>query len=160
MNVADGAAAPLVLEPCGADAVADLTAFLREVDLTLSGLDEPDVRLWIERDAEGRIVGSTGYELNAAGDAVLVRSVAVHPRQRAAGRGTALARFALARAADEGATTAWLFSRRSGGFWQTLGFAPADRDELAALFAETHQVRMFQESGRLSIEVAWSMPLA
>jgi GNAT superfamily N-acetyltransferase len=82
--------------------VADLTAFLREVDLTLSGLDEPDVRLWIERDAEGRIVGSTGYELNADGDAVLVRSVAVHPRQRAAGRGTALARFALSQARVEG----------------------------------------------------------
>ncbi|KXZ60545.1 hypothetical protein Mlaev_01626 [Microbacterium laevaniformans] len=43
---------------------------------------------------------------------------------------------------------------------ETLGFAPADREELAALFAETHQVRMFQETGRLGIEVAWSMPLA
>ena len=44
-------------------------------------------------------------------------------------------------------------------FWQTLGFLPADRDELAALFADAHQVRLFQETGRMSIEVAWSMPL-
>lgn len=152
-------AAELALHPCGPSAVDELTAFLREVDLTLSGLDQPGVRLWIERDTDGRIVGSTGYELSADGRAALVRSVAVHPRQRAAGRGTALARFALAQAAAEGARTAWLFSRRSGGFWQTLGFLPADRDELAALFADAHQVRLFQETGRMSIEVAWSMPL-
>ncbi|EXJ50897.1 GNAT family N-acetyltransferase [Microbacterium sp. MRS-1] len=139
--------------------MVDLTAFLREVDLTLSGLDEPDVRLSIERDAEGRIVGSTGYELSADGRAALIRSVAVHPQRRAAGRGAGLALYALARAAEEGARTAWLFSRRSGGFWQTLGFVPADREELASLFAGTHQVRMFQETGWLSIEVAWATSL-
>lgn len=158
MNAADGASA-LSLTSSSADAAAELTEFLREVDLTLSGLDEPSVRLWVERDADGRIVGSTGYELSADGRAALIRSVAVDPRQRAVGRGSALARFALSQARAEGATSAWLFSRRSGGFWQTLGFAPADREELAALFAETHQVRMFQETGRLGVEVAWSMPL-
>jgi N-acetylglutamate synthase-like GNAT family acetyltransferase len=136
-----------------------LTAFLREVDLTLSGLDEPTVRLWTQRDADGAIVASTGYEMSADGRHVLIRSVAVSPAHRSRGRGRALARFALAAAAEEGAQTAWLFSRRSGPFWQGLGFAPAHRDDLAHALAHTHQVRLFRETGQLEQEVAWSRPL-
>jgi len=147
------------LDPCGPADAAALAEFLREVDLTLSGLDEPSVRLWVQRDERGLVVGSTGYELSADRRAALIRSVAVHPAHRAAGRGTALARFALERAADEGAVTAWLFSRRSGPFWQRLGFVAADRDELAAALPDARQVRLFQETGRMGIEVAWSMPL-
>lgn len=52
-----------------------------------------------------------------------------------------------------------LFSRRSGPFWQRLGFVAADRDELAAALPDARQVRLFQETGRMGIEVAWSMPL-
>lgn len=66
---------------------------------------------------------------------------------------------ALAQAARSGATRAWLFSRRSGPFWQKLGFAPADRDELARVLPQTHQVRLFVESGQLGREVAWSRAL-
>lgn len=139
---------------------ADVEAFLRLVDLTTSGLDAPSVRIWVRRDAAGRVVKTTGYEASADGGHALIRSVAVHPDGRAAGTGTALARFALARAAEAGASTAWLFSRRSGPFWQKLGFAPADREELAAALADTHQVRLFRASGQLDREVAWSRPLA
>jgi N-acetylglutamate synthase-like GNAT family acetyltransferase len=134
-----------------------LTEFLRTVDLTLSGLDSPTVRLWIERDDTGRIVGSTGYEIVA--EHVLIRSVAVDPAAHTAGAGSRLARFAFARAAEEGARRAWLFSRRSGPFWQKLGFEPADRGELALVLADTHQVRLFVESGQLQREVAWSRQL-
>lgn len=133
-----------------------LTEFLSEVDLTLSGLDAPSVRLWIERDDRGRIVGSTGYELSSDRRHALIRSVAVSPTQRSRGRGSALAGFALKRAAEEGARRAWLFSRRSGPFWQSLGFESADRDELAEALADTHQVRLFHQTGQLGREVAWS----
>lgn len=136
-----------------------LTVFLSEVDLTLSGLDAPSVRLWIERDAGGAVVGSTGYEISGDGRHALIRSVAVSPAQRSRGRGSALASFALERAAEEGASMAWLFSRRSGPFWQGRGFASADRDELAAALADTHQVRLFRQSGQLGREVAWSRAL-
>lgn len=88
------------LERCGAGDVHDLTAFLREVDLTLSSLNAASVRLWIERDEYGVIVGSTGYDTSGDRGHVLVRSVAVSPTQRSRGRGSALARFALARADD------------------------------------------------------------
>lgn len=137
-----------------------LTGFLRDVDLTLSGLASPTVRLWIDRDDDGAITGSTGFELSEDGRHALVRSVAVHPRARRAGYGTFLARFALTAAADAGVTRAWLFSRRSGPFWRKLGFEPADRDELATVLAGTHQVRLFEESGQLAREVAWSRQLA
>ena len=150
----------MVLEPCRPQHVPALTAFLSEVDLTLSGLDVPSVRLWIERDELGAIVGSTGYEVSGDGQHALIRSVAVSPLNRSRGRGGELAHFALERAASEGATTAWLFSRRSGPFWQGLGFEPANRDELATALADTHQVRLFQQTGQLGREVAWSRPLS
>lgn len=140
--------------------VPSLTDFLRTVDLTLSGLDAPCVRLWVERGADGGIVGSTGYEISADRGHALIRSVAVAPTRRSTGRGVGLARFALERAAEEGASTAWLFSRRSGAFWRKLGFVPADRDELANVLHETYQVRLFRDSGQLDREVAWSRPLA
>lgn len=139
--------------------VEALTAFLSEVDLTLSGRDAPSVRLWIDRDEAGAIVGSTGYGISSDGRHALIRSVAVSPTQRSRGRGSALATFALDRAVEEGASRAWLFSRRSGPFWQSLGFEAADRDELAEALAVTHQVRLFQQSGQLGREVAWSRPL-
>ncbi|MCM3695135.1 GNAT family N-acetyltransferase [Microbacterium oleivorans] len=143
------------LSRCMTADAGEVEAFLREVDLTVTGLDEPSVRLWVERDESGRIVGSTGYELSLDGRHALIRSVAVVSSSRARGRGTDLARFALDRAAEEGATTAWLFSRRSGGFWQSLGFAGADLSELARVLAETHQVRTFVATGQITREVAW-----
>ncbi|WP_345542603.1 GNAT family N-acetyltransferase [Microbacterium jejuense] len=147
-------------ERCRPDDVPALTAFLHEVDLTLSGLNAASVRLWIERDETGAIVGSTGYEISRDGHHALIRSVAVSPTRRSRGRGSALASFALDRAVEEGASRAWLFSRRSGPFWRSLGFESADRDELAAALADAHQVRLFQQTGQLGREVAWSRPLS
>lgn len=147
------------LQRCRAADVSALTEFLREVDLTSSGLDEPGVRLWVERDEAGVIVGSTGYEIGGDGRHALIRSMAVGETMRSGGRGRALARFAMARAAEEGAERAWLFSRRSGPFWESLGFAPADRDELAQALADTYQVRLFRETGQLGREVEWSRRL-
>lgn len=135
-----------------------VTRFLREVDLTLSGLDSPSLRLWIDR-RDDEIVGCTGYELSEDGAHVLLRSVAVTPEARRSGRGRELALFALDRAMDDGARTAWLFSRRSGPFWQSLGFTRADRGELATVLAGTHQARLFRQTGQLEREVAWSRPL-
>ncbi|WP_329459764.1 GNAT family N-acetyltransferase [Streptomyces sp. NBC_01497] len=139
--------------------VPEVTDFLRRSDLTLSGLDSPALRLWLLRDGEGVVRGSTGYEVDASGEHALVRSVAVDDAWRGHNLGLRLGRFALGRAAAEGARHAWLFSRRSGGFWQRLGFLPADRAELARALAGTRQVRLFVESGQLEREVAWSRPL-
>ncbi|MCL2515495.1 MAG: GNAT family N-acetyltransferase [Microbacteriaceae bacterium] len=139
--------------------VEDVRAFLAAVDLTLSGLDAPTVRLWIERDVAGAIVGCTGFELSADARHALIRSVGVATEHRTVGAGSRLARHALDEASAAGAQRAWLFSRRSGPFWQKLGFEPADRGALAAALADTHQVRLFVASGQLEREVAWSRAL-
>lgn len=149
----------MALSPVGPSDVDDVRAFLVEADLTLAGLDAEGVRLWVDRDDHGEIVGSTGFELSRDGRDALIRSVAVSGRRRSGGEGTRLARFALTEAASAGATRAWLFSRRSGPFWQTLGFAPADRHELAAALPDAEQVRLFVETGQLEREVAWSRDL-
>jgi len=138
----------------------DLTEFLRAADLTLSGLDSAAVRLWIARDPRtGAIVASTGFECGQDQSNVLIRSVAVDPARRGRGTGLDVAGFALERAAESGADRAWLFSRRSGPFWQRLGFAPASTTDLATALAATHQVRLFTQTGQLQREVAWSRAL-
>ena len=139
--------------------VGDVTAFLTIADLTLSGLDDPGVRIWLLRSTAGAIAGTTGFELSADGGDAIIRSVAVSPAERGRGHGTGLAEHALDAARAEGAKRAWLFSRRSGPFWQGLGFASADRHELADALADTHQVRLFRATGQLADEVAWSRAL-
>ncbi|REK74035.1 GNAT family N-acetyltransferase [Aeromicrobium endophyticum] len=139
--------------------MADVREFLQRVDLTLAGLDAPAVRLWAERDDRNEIVGSTGFELSADGEHALIRSVAVAPGRRAVGAGTRLAQLALDEARAAGVRRAWLFSRRSGPFWQKLGFTSADRDELAAALPDAHQVVLFRQTGQLEREVAWSRAL-
>lgn len=151
MTVSFDLVAPSDLDP--------LREFLTEADLTIAGLDVPNVRLWVERDAAGSFIGSTGYELSEDGRHALIRSVAVAPGQRRSGAGSRLALHALVEAASDGATRAWLFSRRSGPFWQKLGFQPADRYELAAALLNTQQVQLFTETGQLDREIAWSRPL-
>lgn len=147
-----------VLEPVLPDDVADLTEFLRRADLTVAGLDVPAVRLWVRRDDAG-IAASAGYELSADGRHALIRSTAVRPDLRGRGAGLGAAVFAVDRAREAGAVTAWLFSRRSGPFWRRLGFAPATTAELAAALPDAQQVRLFRGSGQLGREVAWRLAL-
>jgi N-acetylglutamate synthase-like GNAT family acetyltransferase len=135
-----------------------LGEFLRSVDLTTSGLGIPETHLWIDLDPDGRIVATTGFEL--VDDNALIRSVAVAPSMRGTGRGTELAQFALEQTKRLGARRAWLMSRRSGPFWQKLGFVPANIHQLAAALLTTTQVRTFAETGQLDYEKAWTKPLA
>ena len=140
--------------PVGASSLPLVNAFLADADLTLA---TSSASLWIQLDAAGQITGTTGFELSGAN--ALIRSVAVRPDLRASGLGSTLAQFALEAAAARGATTAWLFSRRSGPFWQKLGFAPASRDDLVAALPNSAQVQLFATSGQLEHEVAWRRSL-
>jgi N-acetylglutamate synthase-like GNAT family acetyltransferase len=134
-----------------------LGEFLRSVDLTTNGLGDPGTYLWMDLDPDGRIVATTGFEL--ADDNALIRSVAVAPSMRGTGRGTELAQFALEQTVSLGAKRAWLMSRRSGPFWQRLGFVPVNIHQLAAALLTTAQVRAFAETGQLDYETAWTRPL-
>ena len=139
--------------------VDQLRRFLREVDLTLAGLEDPAVRLWIYRNERGTVIGTTGFELSENCEHALIRSVAVSPPLRTTGAGSRLARYAMDQARAAGATRAWLFSRRSGPFWRKLGFTEADRDELAEVLPHAHQMRLFVQTGQLQREAAWSRSL-
>lgn len=143
--------------PAARGDISELTAFLHAADLTSVGLDDPDLHLWIDLDPDGRIVATTGFEL--VDSAVLLRSLAVTPLLRGAGRGTWLVRFALDRAIDFGATRAWLFSRSSGPFWQSMGFEPAATEDLVAAVGSTQQVLAFTVTGQLDDEQAWTRAL-
>ncbi|SKC46584.1 Acetyltransferase (GNAT) family protein [Krasilnikoviella flava] len=138
--------------------IPDLTDFLCGADLTVAGLDAPAVRLWARRDGAG-IAASAGIELSADGRHALIRSTAVRPDLRGRGAGLAAATFAVDRARDAGASTAWLFSRRSGPFWERLGFARSTTGALAAALPDAQQVRLFRRTGQLDGEVAWSLAL-
>ncbi|WP_083360671.1 GNAT family N-acetyltransferase [Arthrobacter alpinus] len=85
-----------------------------------------------------------------------MRSVAVDPELRGEGIGLELAQFAMDGAVDAGANQAWLFSRRSGPFWQKTGFTSAGTKALAVALASIQQVQLFTETGQLGREVAWS----
>lgn len=148
-----------MLSPATPADLDDLAAFLRTADLTVAALAEPAVHLWLERDDAGAVRTTTGFELGDGGEHALVRSVAVRPDLRGAGDGLRLARFALDRAVDAGARQAWLFSRRSGGFWQKLGFERTTTSALATALPDAHQVLLFRSTGQLDREVAWQRPL-
>lgn len=158
---AEAPAAGLVsgLVPARAADVPDVEAFLRDADLTLAGLDRADVHLWVARDANGRVAASAGFELSADGGHALVRSTAVRQDRRGRGEGLAVAEFAVRRARDAGARHAWLFSRRSGPFWQRLGFERSTTEELAGVLVDATQVRLFRRTGQLGREVAWHRDL-
>ena len=135
--------------------LADVREFLTEADLTLAGLSSAS--LWVDRDSDGHITATTGFEL--VGQHALIRSVAVRPDLRGTGIGLRFAALACVEAQLAGATTAWLFSRRSGVFWQKLGFAPASTDDLVAALGSTSQVQLFATTGQLAREVAWRREL-
>ena len=140
--------------PVSADSLPLVNSFLEAADLTLA---PADAFLWMQLDAAGQITGTTGFELSGAN--ALIRSVAVRPELRASGLGYRLAQFALDAAYGQGATSAWLFSRRSGPFWQKLGFAPASTVDLVAALPDSAQVQLFATTGQLEREVAWRRSL-
>ena len=135
----------------------ELGEFLRAAGLSAAGIGEPGLALWIDLDPDGRIVGSTGFEL--VGRDALLRSVAVGRSLRSRGRGSELVEFALAEAGHLGAERAWALTRRTGPFWEALGFAATEGPDLAERLADTHLVRSLVASGLLRYETAWSRPL-
>jgi N-acetylglutamate synthase-like GNAT family acetyltransferase len=123
-------------------------------------LDALGAHYWVLRGERGAIVGSTGFELSPDASDALIRSVAVASGARAAGLGTELASFAIDAARDAGAQRAWLFSRRSGPFWQKLGFERVDTESLAGALGATAQVELFRQTGQLAREVGWMRTLS
>jgi len=154
MAPVDVAAARGRVRPAGPADTAAVLACLQSCDLTLAGVGTPDLHLSVLETRTGQTVGVTGYE--AAGAHALIRSVAVAPSLRGNGLGAMLAEVAFDQATSGGAEQLWLFSRRSGAFWQRLGFRLTPTDDLVAVLPHTWQVTHFTESGQITREIAWT----
>lgn len=150
----DLAAARSQVRPAEPSDMAAIRACLEASDLTLAGVGSTDLRLFVLQTRAGQTAGVTGYEI--AGSHALVRSVAVAPAMRGHGLGGLLAELAFDHATGSGAHQLWLFARRTGAFWQRLGFRLTPTDELVTVLRHTQQVSHFMETGQVDREIAWT----
>ncbi len=88
-------------------------------------------------DGEGHLLACGGLERR--GDAVLIRSVAVDPRQRRNGLGATITFKLLAEARNAGAQAAYLLTASAPGFFARLGFQPVERSRVPAPILATGQ---------------------
>jgi N-acetylglutamate synthase-like GNAT family acetyltransferase len=136
---------------------ARLVALLAEVDLLTHDVLAPDTAYWVAEGPYRQLVGAAGVELGAA--AALLRSVAVLPAHRGQGLAQALIAEALRYVQAQGRRRVYLFSTRSGAYWQRLGFRNVPVAELAADLPGCPQVLRFAAIGKLAVEVAWRADL-
>jgi len=103
-------------------AVRELVA---DAGLPLEGLDGV-WRTWVAADDAGHVVGTASLERH--GDALLLRSVAVHPRCRGDGVGAQLVTAALAAATPVGPVA--LLTETAADWFPRFGFHPVPRGRL------------------------------
>ncbi len=126
----------------GPAAPGDLPAVRRL--LASSGLPADDVTedglgdFLVLRSGDG-IVACVGLEI--AGEAALLRSLAVRDDRRGEGLGVRLTAAAEALAAARGVRRLWLLTTTAAGFFGGLGYAVADRDHAPAAIRSTAQFR-------------------
>ncbi len=102
-------------------AIADL---LSAVQLPLDGAGDHLSRFWVV-EREGDVIACAATEEHA--DAVLLRSVAVHPAVRGRGLAEHLCVTVLEESATEGFRRAYLLTTTADGFFPRFGFAPVTR---------------------------------
>jgi amino-acid N-acetyltransferase len=84
-------------------------------------------------------VGIVGLEL--MDNVGLLRSLAVDQAARGTGVGQALVAAAERHAREEGVAVLYLLTTTAAGFFDRLGYAPADRDGLPAAIRSTREFR-------------------
>lgn len=112
---------------------------------------------WIACEGTGQPIGCIGLEHDDG--ASLLRSAAVMPAYQGMGNGIALAQTAIQCARDRGDRSVYLFSSKTGRYWEQFGFIPVSVWELAEALPSTPQVRSGIERGWLSDEIAWVLSL-
>jgi arsenate reductase (thioredoxin) len=117
------------ITPAGEPDLEQLEALLRANDLPVVGLRE-HFGSFVVATRDARVVGAAGIELYGA--CALLRSVVVVTDLRKKGLGGRLTKAALARAANEGATSVSLLTTTAAGFFAAQGFAAVSWDALPA----------------------------
>lgn len=134
-----------------------IVALLAAADLLTHDVLAPGTVYWVAHDGMRQLVGVAGVETGA--DAALLRSVAVLPAWRGQGLAQLLVEHAIAFVRASGYWRVYLFSTRSGGYWQRLGFRRVAVDEVARALPSSPQVVRFAAIGKLAGEVAWRKEL-
>lgn len=134
-----------------------IARLLERIDLRADDILAPGTCYWVAEDETGLLIGCIGMEFGQA--AVLIRSVAVLPSARKHGLGRQLLEGALEFARQKGYRHAYLFSVRSGGYWQARGFRTVPVAELTAALPAAPQVLRFEQIGKLPGENAWRRDL-
>jgi arsenate reductase len=112
------------IENAGRDAISDVAAFLTANGLPVAGLAEHATDLLVARDG-GRLVATAALEIH--GTDALLRSVAVDAATRGTGLGQRIARAALDRARQRGASHVYLLTETASSFFPKFGFIPIGR---------------------------------
>lgn len=133
--------------------VAAMVALLHDVDLLTHDILVPDTHYWVAEDHHRQLIGVAGVEWGQA--AALLRSVAVTPALRGHGVGKLLVQHAVDLVRIAGYERVYLFSTRSGTYWQRLGFQRVPLEEVAHTLSAVPQVLRFHAIGKLARETAW-----
>jgi len=133
--------------------VPGIVALLEDVDLLTHDVLAPNTQYWVAEDEHQHLVGVAGVEFGQS--AALLRSVAVPTILRNQGLGKQLVQQALDWVLAAGYKRMYLFSTRSGTYWQHLGFQRVPVEEVTHSMSAVPQVRRFQAIGKLARETAW-----
>jgi amino-acid N-acetyltransferase len=107
--------------------LASVERLLTSVDLTVAGVSEHLLRFLVAEDA-GEIVACAGLEIY--GPHALLRSVAVHPRNRNKGLGTFLVTRLVDQARRDGVRFVYLLTTTAEEYFRRLGFGPIGREDV------------------------------
>ncbi len=114
-------------------AVADL---LTAAGLPVPGTEDRPVQMRVLREG-GEVLACAGFE--RAGEAALLRSVAVAEGARGAGRGRALVTGLLGELADAGVERVYLLTLDAQAFFAGLGFEEAAREAVPGLVGASRE---------------------
>jgi N-acetylglutamate synthase-like GNAT family acetyltransferase len=92
--------------------------------LPTEDLADPGQSFFVFQDVTG-LAGFGGFVV--LGEEGMIRSVVVGPGRKAAGIGSEVAAWLMARLKGEGAKRAWLLTTRAANFFERHGFDRADR---------------------------------
>ena len=134
-----------------------LLDLLRQCDLVTEGVLQSGTRYWVAESDVQQLIGLAGLEFGQ--DAVLLRSVGVHPDFQKRGIGTALVKQTLTMAAKAGVRYAYCFSTDAQTYWAHSGFRKVSVTELVDALPDAPQVIHFARIGWLPTEVAWRKDL-